>query len=131
MASKQYKKVYTIYKGYGNPTIQVHLVRETKKTYIDITAEVVRAHKEKGTIPWIGYLRYMGRLLKENEYLLFSNDYSIYMFGSDLEKLKQAWEAATTPVNEEGFEDNSVVVDVMVTKLNNREETETGELEDD
>ena len=38
MASKQYKKVYTIYKGYGNPTIQVHLVRETKKTYIDITA---------------------------------------------------------------------------------------------
>ena len=130
MASKQYKKVYTIYKGYGNPTIQVHLVRETKKTYIDITAEVVRAHKKKGTIHWIGYSRYMGRLLKENEYLLFSNDYSIYMFGSDLEKLKQAWEAVTTPVNKEGFEANSVVVDVMVTKLNNREETETGELED-
>ena len=130
MASKQYKKVYTIYKGYGKPTIQAHLVRETKKTYIDITAKVVRAHKEKGTIPWIGYFRYMGRLLKENEYLLFSNDYSIYMFGSDLEKLKQAWEAVTTPVNEEGFEANSAAVDVMVTKLNNREETETGELED-
>ena len=131
MASKQYKKVYTIYKGYGNPTIQVHLVKETKKTYIDITAEVVRAHKNKGTFNWTGHFRYMGRLSKENEYRLFSNDYCIYMFGSDLEKLKQAWSEATTPVNEEGFDFNSTTVDTMVMKLNNQEETETGDLEDD
>ena len=131
MAVKHYKKIYSIYRGSLETSIQVHLVRETKKTYIDITSAVGRAHKDKGTFNWAGHFRYMGRLSKENEYRLFSNNYCIYMFGSDLERLKQAWSEETTPVNEEGFEINSTAVDIMVMKLNNQEETETGDLEDD
>ncbi len=130
MATKHYKKIYSIYRAGWKPTIQVHLVRETKKTYIDITCSVTRAHKENGNYPWNGHVRYFGRMLKTNEYELISSDYCIHMFGSDLEKLKQAWAEKTTPVNEDGFEFNSNSTDIMVSKLNNQEETETGEWED-
>lgn len=128
MAIKHYKKIYSICNnGALGTSIQVHLARETKKTYTDITYATIRAHKDKGAFNWIGYFRSMGRLLKENEYALFSNGYCVYMFGSDLERLKQTWSEITTPVNEEGFDFNSVTIDAMVAKLNNGEETETGD----
>lgn len=131
MIIKRYKKIYSIYKGYGSPTIQVHLVRETKKTYLDITSIVGRCHKEKGTYPWNGFYRCFGyKLPKENEYQFLPNNYSVYMYGSDLEKLKEAWLKATTPIDEEGLEFNSNSTDIMVSKLNNQEETETGKEED-
>lgn len=130
MTTKQYKKIYSISKTGGSPIIQVHLARETKKTYIDITSRVIRSHKEKGTFPWLGYGSYLGRLLKDKEYTLIFNDYWLFMYGSDLNKLKEAWFEAVNPVDREDLEPDSNSVDVMVIKLNNQEETETGEWED-
>lgn len=105
MAQKKYKRIFSICKCGGKPEISSHLVIETKKTYYDITSQFIREKRnvsEGGEKIYNGYIHYIGyRLLKKNEYKIHQDKYWILMFGSNLEKLKQAWTEALTPTFED------------------------------
>ena len=126
MPAKKYKKIYCIYKSrYYNETVtQVCLVRETKKTYFDITHSFFSKYKRRERYGWKEAQVCLGRFLKSEEYVLNSTNYTIYMFGSDLEMLKSVWNLTLMPKDKENFSSSCNIFDNVVAKLNNGEESE-------
>lgn len=126
MAKTTYKRIYSIMRSCGKTKLSCHLVKETKKTYLDVTHDFLwrQGHRPydvdckkviKSSIPYIGY-----RLLKSNEYLLTHDKYWIFMFGSDINELKKKWKEVFTPTveNEDDFRFDSGTLNHYAKMLN-------------
>ena len=112
---KKLTKMYSILKSPHRPLcINVHIVIETEKRYEDFTYRALEQDKNLKEL-WDGNRTFIGSYyLKQSEYKLFANQYCIYMYGTDLKKLKNTWEENFAVAESDGLAFNSGIVNAYL-----------------